>query len=73
MDTGLDAVKSSPKKVVHKLGKFWGNCNCKTVDTVTKSNDDKIVKPDENSRNVEEIIITVEKWDETLNRLRNLL
>ena len=31
------------------------------------------MKPDENSRNVEEIIITVEKWDETLNRLRNLL
>ena len=40
---------------------------------VTKSNDDEIVKPDENSRNVEVIIIPLEKRDEILNKLRKVL
>ena len=49
LDTGLDAVKTVSKKVLHKGGKFLGNT---FPDTVTESNNDKIVKPDENSRNV---------------------
>ena len=60
MDTGLDSLKTAFKKVVHKACKFLGN---KIADEVTKSNDNKIVKPDENPRNVEEIIIPPEKRD----------
>ena len=67
MDTGVDAVKTASKKVVHKSGEFAGN---KTADLVTKSKDDKIVKSDENLRNVEKITIPLEIKDEILNKLR---
>ena len=63
MDTGLDAVKTVSKRVVHKVAEFLG----------IKITDDKIVKPDKNPRNVEEIIIPPEKRDEILNELRQLL
>ena len=63
LDTGLDSLNTASKKVVHKAGRFLGN---KIGDAVSKSNYDKIVKPDENPRNVEEIIIPLEKRDETL-------
>ena len=67
LDTGLDALKTASKKVVHKAaeatGKFIGNKFA-----------DNIVKPkrvsDENPRNVEEIIILPEK---ILNELRQVL
>ena len=36
-------------------------------------NDDKIVKPDENPGNVEEINIPLQKKDEILNKLRTVL
>ena len=49
LDTGLDSLKTASKKVVHKAGDFLGS---KTTDVVTKLNDDKIVKPDKNLRNV---------------------
>ena len=39
----------------------------------TQSKKDKTVKPDENPRNVEEVIIPAEKRDEILNELRKLL
>ena len=51
LDIGLDSLKTASKKVVHKTGEFLKN---KIADAVVKSNDDNIVKPDENSRNVEE-------------------
>ena len=54
LDTGLDAVKTASKKVVHKAGEILGN---KIVDPVTKSNDDKILKQEP----VEETIIPPEK------------
>ena len=57
MDTGLDAVKTASKKVVHEAGEFIGN---KTADAVTKSNDNKIVKQEL----VKEITILPKKWDE---------
>ena len=63
LDTGLDSLNTVSKKVVYKGGRFLGN---KIGDAVSKSNDDKIVKPDENPRNVEEIIIPLEKRDEIL-------
>ena len=63
MDAGLDAVRTASKKVVHKAGKFLGN---KTAATATKLNDDKIVKQEP----IEEMIITPEKRDEILNKLR---
>ena len=52
MDTGLDSLKTTSKKLFHKAGEFLKN---KIQDAVTKSNDDKIVKPDENPRKVEEL------------------
>ena len=70
LDIGLDSLKITSKKAVHKAGEFFGN---KIEDTVTKSNDDKIVKSDENPRNVEEIIISLEKSDEILKKLRKVL
>ena len=54
MDTGLNASK----RIFHKAGEFSGK---KIADPVTKSNNDKIVKPNENSRHFEEIIIPLEK------------
>ena len=43
------------------------------AEAVTNSNDNKIVKPDENPRNVEEIIIPQEKREEILNISRKVL
>ena len=62
----LNALKPASKKVVHKTAQatreFIGN---KIADAVATSNIDKTVKIkpviDENSRNVEEIIIAPEK------------
>ena len=62
LNTILDAVK--------KAGEFLGN---KIEYAVTKLKVDKIVKPDENQRNVEEIIIPLEKRDEILNKLRKVV
>ena len=70
LDTGLDALKTASKKVVHKAGEFLGNT---IADAVTKSNDDKIVKPDENPGNVEEKNIPLQKKDEILSKLRKVL
>ena len=67
LNTGLDSLKTASKNLVHKAGEFIGN---KIADAVTKSNYDKIVKPDKNPRNVEEIFIPLEKRDEMLNKLR---
>ena len=50
LDTGLDAVKTVSKKVVHKAGEFSGN---KIADALTKLNHNKVVKPDDNPRNIE--------------------
>ena len=64
--TGLDALKSASKKVVHKAaevtGQFIGN-------KIT----DRIAKPDESLRDVEEIVIPPEKREEILNKLKLLL
>ena len=67
---GYRTFKNRFQKVVHKAGEFLGN---KIAYAVTKSNDDKIEKPDENPRNVEEIIIPLEKRDKILNKLRKVL
>ena len=66
MDTGLNASK----RIFHKAGEFSGK---KIADPVTKSNNDKIVKPNENPRHFEEIIIPLEKRKEILNKLRKVL
>ena len=65
LDTGLDAVKTASKEVVHKAGEFLGN---KIADPV-KLNDYKIVKQEL----IEETIIRPEKRDEILNKLRKVL
>ena len=68
--TGLDALKIAPKKVVHKAAEATG-------EFVGKKIADKIVKPNpisaENSRNVEEIVISPEKREEIVNKLRKIL
>ena len=69
-DTGLDSLKTTSKKVVHKAAEFLGN---KVVDAATKSNGNKIMKPNENSKNVEEIIILLQKRDEILNNRTKVL
>ena len=65
--TGLDALKATFKKVVHKAAEeIIGN-------TIA----DKIVKPkslsDKNSRSDEEIIVPSEKRQEILNEKRQVL
>ena len=70
METELDTVNTASRTAFNKAGEFLGN---KIVDTVIKSSNNKIIKPDENSRNVKEIIIPLEKRYEILNKLRKVL
>ena len=74
LHAGLDSLKTSFKKVVHKTSDFIGN---KITGAVAKSSEDKTIKEkyviDENPRNVEEIIVPPEKRKETLNELRPIL
>ena len=65
LNKGLSAVKTPSKTVVHKGSEFIGN---KIEDTVTKSNDHKVVKQEP----VEEIINPLEKIDEIINRLKKV-
>ena len=55
---GLDALTTASRKVAHKAAvatrDFLGT---KIADAAAKSYNNKIVKSDENSRNVEEIVI----------------
>ena len=73
LDTGVNASKKVVHKAANGTGKSLGN---KIVDTVTKSNDDKITKTkhviDGNLRNVEHIIIPPEKRKK-INKLRQVL
>ena len=62
--------KNDLEKVVQKAGEILGD---QISDPVTNSNDHKIVKPNENPRNVEETIIPLEKRDEILTKLRKAL
>ena len=64
--TGLDALNSASKKVVGKAAEAADKY-------IGKNIADKIVKAEENSRNVEEIIILPEKSGETLDTLRQVL
>ena len=67
LDTGLDSsLKTASKKVVHKAGEFIGN---KIADAVTKWKDNNIEKQEP----VGEIIIPLEKVDETLSKMRKVL
>ena len=68
LNTGLDYVKATSKKVVHKAGNFIGN---KIADVVTKSNDDD--KPNEKSRNIEKVVIPPKKKRRNVKQLRKLL
>ena len=45
----------------------------KIADAVAKSYDNKIVKLDKNSRNIEEIIIPPENYENTMKYLRNTI
>ena len=69
LDTGLDALKTASKIVVHKAaeatGEFKGN---KVTDKIVKQ------KPviDENSRDAEKVIIPPEKREEISKELRQV-
>ena len=68
--TKLDALKTVSKKVVYKVAEAADNF-------IGNKIADKIVKPKplpaESSRNVKEIIILLEKAEEILNELRQVL
>ena len=53
-----DSLKHASKKAVHQSFEFLGNT---IVGKIIKSNDDKIMKRDENSRKVEKLIIPPKK------------
>ena len=65
-DTGLAAVKTASKKLVHKVGEFIGN---KITDAITKSNNDNI----EIQEPVEEIIIPSEEKVEILKKIHRII
>ena len=70
----LDTEMNTSKKVIDKAAKATGELlGNKIADAVTRSNNDKIVKTkpaiDENSRNVEETIISPEKREEIFKKL----
>ena len=68
-NTGLDALKTASKRVIHKAveatSEFIGN---KIADTVAKLDDNKIVK----TKSAEEIILLPEKREEILRKLRQV-
>ena len=71
---GKQLLNTASKYLAHKAGEFLGNKNAVAV---AKSNDDKIVKPNyvihKNPKNVKEIIFPLEKREEILNQLRQVL
>ena len=70
LDTGLDALKTASKKVVHKAAEATDEfIRNKIEDTVGKLNKDKTLK----TNPVEEIIIPPEKREEILNKLKQKL
>ena len=70
MDTGLDVLKTTSKKVVHEAVESTGEVIGKKIAV-------KIVKQQhatgKSSRNVKEIIIPPEYREEVLNELRQVL
>ena len=65
MNTGLNALKTASKKVVHKAAEATG-------ELIRNKIVGKILKPDEHPRNAEEIVIPPEKRKEILNELRQV-
>ena len=66
MDTGLDLVKTSSKKVVHKPSEFTGN---KITNAVTNYSNDN----NEKQEPLEETIIPLGNWEEIFKKLRKVL
>ena len=67
--TGVDAAKSTSKKVVHKTAEATG-------ELIGNKVPEKTLKPKPvlivNSRNVEEIVIPLEKGQKILNNLKQM-
>ena len=74
MNTGIDASKilfhEAAEETIGEFFKKWLTVAKWLCDTVANSYDNKIVKPYENSRNTEEIIIPTEKTEKMWNELR---
>ena len=71
---GLDALTTASRKVAHKAAVATGDfLGTKIADAAAKSYNNKIVKSDENSRNVEEIVILPVKRQAMLNELIQVL
>ena len=78
LDTATKTVIYGSKKVIHKAAEATDRWICmkkkkKIADAVAKSYDNKIVKLDKNSRNIEEIIIPPENYENTMKYLRNTI
>ena len=74
LNTGIDASKilfhEAAEETIGEFFKKWLTVAKWLCDTVANSYDNKIVKPYENSRNTEEIIIPTEKTEKMWNELR---
>ena len=74
LNTGIDASKNlfheAAEETIGESFKKWLTVAKWLCDTVANSYDNKIVKPYENSRNTEEIIIPTEKTEKMWNELR---
>ena len=70
LNTAIDFLKNASEKVVYSAGEFMGN---EIAGAVAKLCDNEVVKPDQLSRNVEEIIIPSDKRGQILNTLRQAL
>ena len=70
IETGLDALKTTTKKVAHKAAEATG-------ELIGNKFVNKLVKPkpvpEENSRKVEEVIVPLQQRQEILNELRQVL
>ena len=70
LDTGLDALKSASKQVIHKAAE-------RTVEFIPKNTAGKTVKSkhvtEKNPRNIEEIMHQKKKKEEKLKELKQVL
>ena len=60
MNSGVDALKTASKKVIHKAGEFIGN---KIGDKVLKPVDEIIIQPEKREEILNELKQVLQKWD----------
>ena len=73
MDAATKIGINVSKKVIHKAAEATCEFLRSKIAHAVANFDDKIMKPDEKSRNDEKIIVTPEKREEILSELRQVL